>query len=122
ELGELDEHGVVTLFRVEDSGKLLFSAGDWQRLGFDEALLRMTPDKDHTHAVIAKRRYRIDVRSLAYDGHAYRIAVATDEEAAQHALEDLTEILAIASPLALLLACIGGYFLAGRMLAPVAAI
>lgn len=122
ELGELDEHGVVMLFRVDVDGKLLYAASGWQRLGFDEAVSRMPPGKDHAHVVIADRRHRIEIRSLVDSGRTYRLAAATDEEAAQHALSDLAEILAIAAPLALLVACIGGYFLAGRMLAPVAAI
>lgn len=122
ELGELDEHGVATLFRVDQDGERLFAASTWQRLGFDEAVTRMKPGKDHAHVVIADRRYRIEVRTVADGGRTYRVAAAADEEAAQHALRDLAEILPIASLLALLLACIGGYFLAGRMLAPVAAI
>lgn len=122
ELGELDEHGVATLFRVERDGELLFAASAWQRLGFDEAVSVMPSGKDHAHVVVADRRYRIELRTLVDGGHAYRLAAATDEEAAQHALDDLAKILAIASPLALLLAGVGGYILAGRMLAPVAAI
>lgn len=122
ELGELDEHGVATLFRVDGSDKLVYAASDWQRLGFDEAVSRIPPGKDHGHAVIADRRYRIEIRTVADQGNIYRLAAATDEEAAQHALSDLTRILAIAAPLGLLAACVGGYFLAGRMLAPVAAI
>jgi len=121
ELGELDEHGVATLFWVDADGKLLYAASGLQRLGFEEAVSRMPPGKDHAHVVIAGRRYRIELRTLVDGGHTYRLAAATDEEAAQHALSDLAEILAIAAPLALLVACIGGYFLAGRMLAPVAA-
>jgi len=121
ELGELDEHGVATLFWVDADSKLLYAASGWQRLGFEDAVSRMPPGKDHAHVVIAGRRYRIEIRTLVDGGHTYRLAAATDEEAAQHALSDLAEILAIAAPLALLVACIGGYFLAGRMLAPVAA-
>ncbi|MBK8915092.1 MAG: heavy metal sensor histidine kinase [Phycisphaerales bacterium] len=122
ELGELDEHGVATLFRVDRDGELLFAASAWQRLGFEEAVSRMPSGKDHAHVVVADRRYRIELRTLVEGGHAYRLAAATDEEAAQHALDDLAKILAIASPMALLLAGVGGYILAGRMLAPVAAI
>lgn len=122
ELGELDDHGVATLFRVDRDGEMLFAASAWQRLGFDEAVSRMPSGKDHAHVVVADRRYRIEIRTLVDGENEHRLAAATDEEAAQHALDDLAKILAIASPLALLLACVGGYILAGRMLAPVAAI
>src|SRR5262249_51189502 len=122
ELGELDEHGTVSLFRVDRDNEPIFVADNWKRTGFDAVLTTIPADKDHVHPVTAARRFRLETRTVRKDGREFRLAAAIDEEPAQHALADLGEILAIASPLAILIACIGGYFLAGRMLAPVAAL
>jgi heavy metal sensor kinase len=49
------------------------------------------------------------------------LVVAQDEESVQNTLRTLVAILGLALPAALLLAALGGYILAGRLLAPVGA-
>jgi len=122
ELEELEQHATVTTFHVDENRKLLFQTRSWERLGFNSVLGGMTEGKDHAHAVVGNRRYRIQTRTVQRAGKTYVIAAATEEEPVQHALSDLRRILLIASPLALLVACLGGYLLAARMLSPIARI
>jgi heavy metal sensor kinase len=55
-------------------------------------------------------------------GQSFLAAVAVDESASERSLGVLASVLALGTPIALLLSIVGGYFLTGRLLAPVAAI
>jgi heavy metal sensor kinase len=67
------------------------------------------------------RSYRIMTAKGTISGHVFQVAVAQDEKPVRRTLKTLALILAIGFPGALCLAMVGGYFLAGRLLAPVGA-
>jgi len=97
DLGELAHRMGITLFQVAEGETILYQTPDWPPGG-------TTP-------------YRLGTLGDA----SHRIAAARDETAVRETLWTLGVILAIGAPCAIGLAIGGGYFLAGRMLAPVGA-
>ena len=97
DLGELAHRMGITLFQVAEGETILYQTPDWPPGG-------TTP-------------YRLGARG----DPSHRIAAARDERAVRQTLWTLGVILAIGAPCAIGLAIGGGYFLAGRMLAPVGA-
>lgn len=63
-------------------------------------------------------RSRIYAMTIRISGHLHTIVVGQSLHAQMELLEDIREACMIAIPLALLLAAIGGHFLAGRSLRP----
>jgi heavy metal sensor kinase len=96
DLPELDRRIGISLFEVVDGGSLVYRTPGWPPAAY---------------------LYRTRVR----EGNALRITVAQDETGLRQTLRTLAVILAIGIPGAVGLAVAGGYFLAGRLLAPVGA-
>ena len=97
DLGELAHRMGIVLFQVAEGGTVLYQTPGWPPSG-------TTPYRRGT---------------LADASH--RITAARDETALRQTLWTLGLILAMGVPCAIGLAIGGGYFLAGRMLAPVGA-
>ena len=97
DLGELAHRMGITLFQVAEGETILYQTPGWPP-GWT------TP-------------YRLGT----FANPSHRIAAARDETAVRQTLWTLGVILAIGAPCAIGLAIGGGYFLAGRMLAPVGA-
>ena len=95
DLGELAHRMGITLFQVAEGGTILYQTPGWPPAG-------TTP-------------YRLGALADA----SHRITAARDESAVRQTLWTLGVILALGVPCAIALAIAGGYFLAGRMLAPV---
>ena len=97
DLGELAHRMGVTRFQVAEGPTILYQTPGWPPVG--------------------KAPYRL--RTLADSSH--RITTARDETSVRRTLETLLVILAVGAPVAIALSVGGGYFLAGRMLAPLGA-
>ena len=97
DLGELAHRMGITLFQVAEGETILYQTPDWPPGGTTSYRPGTLVDSSH------------------------RIAAARDETAVRQTLWTLGVILAIGVPCAIGLAIGGGYFLAGRMLAPVGA-
>jgi heavy metal sensor kinase len=95
DLPELDQRMGISLFEVVDGDKVVYQTAGWPPAG----------------------AYRIG----STDVGALRITVARDERPLRQTLWALTMILTMGAPGATALAVMGGYFLAGRLLAPVGA-
>ncbi len=95
DLPELDQRMGISLFEVVDGGKVVYQTAGWPPAG----------------------AHRIGTTDLG----ALRITVARDEAPLRQTLWTLTMILTMGAPGATALAVMGGYFLAGRLLAPVGA-
>lgn len=119
ELPELEEHGSVPLFQVTEDGAVLYRSAGWDRIGLDRALARPGNDPSwmwetpgDVHFVVRTDPVRIGARTL-------EVATAEEIKAVLRSLRSLSVILFVGFPLAVALALAGGYFLAGRVLAPV---
>ncbi|WP_176731266.1 sensor histidine kinase [Bradyrhizobium elkanii] len=117
ELKDLASEWGITLFRVDDAGGIREQTEAWQREGLSRALQPGDSASPLSWTASDGRRYRVH----SYTGSSYRVAAALEEAPLRDTLWTLAVILALGIPFAAGLAVAGGYFLAGRVLAPVGA-
>lgn len=118
ELGELEEHGVVALFRVERDNHVLYETSGWRRL---QLVVAATADVERSALGADEHYYRLTNKSSSTGGVSTRLLVARSEESVRRAIRSLAWVIGLGFPLTLVLAVAGGYVLAGRMLSPVGA-
>jgi len=97
DLPELDRRIGISLFEIVERGSLVYRTPGWPPTGAHLYRIRVTEE------------------------NGLRITVAQDETALRQTLRTLALILAIGVPGAVGLAVGGGYFVAGRLLAPIGA-
>ena len=97
DLGELDHRMGLTLFEVAEGQTVIYRTASWPPPATRPYRTRISADSVH------------------------RISVARDETGLRQTLWTLAGIFAVSVPCAIALAIAGGYFLAGRVLAPVGA-
>lgn len=115
DLSEVETRAGVELFEVTSAGRVLYRTAAWTRIGLDR--VATTEAAPITWSSPQGQSYRMEARSW----RELRIAVAADEALTRGALGRLALILALGVPFAAIVALAGGYFLAGRVLAPVGA-
>jgi heavy metal sensor kinase len=117
ELKDLSPHWGITLFQIQTEGSIRYQTEAWERDRLSQAL----QDGDSTSPLLwvapNGRRYRVQTVSEPTS----RVAAAIEESPVLDTLWTLAMILATGIPFAIALAIGGGYFLAGRVLSPVAA-
>jgi heavy metal sensor kinase len=113
---DFESEGSTMLFRLVRGKSIYYQTGLYQKAGLPEILGR--PDvKYQTVQSESGKRFRL-LTGLTKNGSV--LTVAQDEEAIWDSLHALLMILALALPSALILAALGGYIMAGRLLKPVA--
>jgi heavy metal sensor kinase len=117
EIGDLASESGIVLFQLVVDGKLLYETDGWRRAGLARALREQGTMAAESWKSPDGGWYRVQ----AVAEPSYTIAAAVVEGARRDALWTLVAILAACIPLAVALAVAGGYFLAGRALAPVGA-
>jgi heavy metal sensor kinase len=117
ELKDLASHWGITLFQVEEGGSIRYQTEAWEREGLARSLQTGDTASPLSWAAPNGRRYRVQNIS----GSPYGVAAAIEENSLRDTLWTLAGILAMGIPFAVGLAIAGGYFLAGRVLAPVGA-
>lgn len=117
DLSELDPGGSTRLFQVIRQDKIFFRSEAFQKAGLPELDAGRAARYQTVHSRSGKR-YRAVMGRASQNAW---LTVVLREEPVHEALETLALILALALPLALVLAAGGGYLLAGRLLRPVAA-
>ena len=117
ELKDLATHWGITLFQIEAGGSIRHQSEAWEREGLSQALETGTSGSPLSWTASNGHRYRVQSISESSD----RVAAAIEESPLRDTLWTLAVILAIGIPFAIALAIGGGYFLAGRVLSPVAA-
>ena len=115
DIQELPTESGIGLFRVVAGGKVFHETEGWERAELARALPGSTAPESWKSP--DGRWYRVQVVTAP----GYTIAAAVVEGARRDAIWTLVLILAAGIPLAAALAIAGGYFLAGRALAPVGA-
>ena len=118
ELRDLASHWGVALFQIDEGGSVRYQTEAWERDGLARApQAHGSASSPASWAAPNGRRYR--VQDLV--APTYRIAAAIDETSLRGTLWTLALVLAMGIPFAVGLAIVAGYFLAGRVLAPVGA-
>lgn len=121
EINELAQHGSVTLFQVSEGTEVVAETDGWSRFGLEKAIVAKQHVAPWSWEAPNDLYYRLKIFTVAAPGHTYFVAVAEEEQTLRQSLESLAFILILGIPLTLALAVIGGYFLAGRALAPIGA-
>jgi heavy metal sensor kinase len=117
DIRELEPEGAARLFFVAQGPNVLFRSASYQQAGLPEIL---TAPAVPVRTVRSSTGHRFRLFSgLTKDG--FLLTVAQDEETLWSILHTLFLILALALPSALILAAVGGYVMASRLLLPVAA-
>ena len=117
DLRELDPDGSTRLFQLIQGNKVLFRSDAYLKAGLPEQVFGL----DIKYRILRSgsgKRYRSTTGAMENDG---RLTVVLAEETVWKALHTLFMILALALPIALALAAVGGYVMASRLLKPVAA-
>ncbi|MFC1500179.1 ATP-binding protein [Candidatus Zixiibacteriota bacterium] len=121
EIEDLEDNEVLPLFRLLRNNNRFYRSSDWARAGLDTTLLATTSDSSWVWEAENGRQYFLltitDIHNRTRND--FQVAVAEDGEAVLGILQSLTRMLIMAIPIMLILASIGGYLLAGRVLAPV---
>jgi heavy metal sensor kinase len=117
ELKDLVSHWGVTLFQVDEGGSIRHRTEGWEQEGLARALQTGGSPPPSSWMAPNGLRYRVQQLSAS----SYRVAAALEETSLRDTLRTLAVILEMGIPFAVGLAIAGGYFLAGRVLAPVGA-
>ncbi len=118
ELEELAERDTVPLFEVRAGDRLVFRTPGWERTGL--AAPPTSSDGHAGHVIVAPDGTPYRLRSADRTTHArtYRAIVAGSTHGLRRTLATLATILLVGLPVGLAVALCGGWFLAGRLLAP----
>ena len=117
DLRELDPDGSTRLFQLVQGTKVLFRSDAYLKAGLPEQVF----GPEIKYRILRSgsgKRFRSATGVLA---NGSLLTVVLDEETVWKALHTLFMILALALPIALALAAVGGYVMASRLLKPVAA-
>ncbi|MFC1628644.1 sensor histidine kinase [Gemmatimonadota bacterium] len=121
EIEALEDTEVLPLFRLLRNNDRFYRSDDWARARLDTTLLATTSDSTWVWETENGRQYFLltitDIHNRTRND--FQIAVAEDGEAILGILNSLTRMLILTIPIMLILASIGGYLLAGKVLAPV---
>jgi heavy metal sensor kinase len=114
ELVDLPKDRGFMFFQITESSVLRHQTDGWRQIGFPVALAGTVPG---SWAAVDGTWFRTQAVSIP----GYSIAAAVEETTVRHIVWTLGLILLFGIPFAVGLAIAGGYFLAGRVLAPVGA-
>jgi len=121
ELVEMGEHGTIRFLRVMQENQILYETRGWSSAQLDVAIEDIKPDSFYFWKSPIGRRYRLKAASLHVQNDTYLMVIAQDAGPIHDSLRILSLTLIISAPCVLVLAVIGGYFLAGRVLSPISA-
>ena len=118
ELAEVDRHAQVPIFRVQEGDWPLYASGGWIAGDLEVAGL---PPATGRWIFTSPRGgiYHLKEEMFTVGKRTLRITVAKSGEQIHQDLDHLGLALIGGFPITLLLSLLGGYFLAGRALAPV---
>lgn len=119
ELEELEEYGSVRFYRVSGGGAPVYRSAAWMQAGLDRALPLRGDAGGQVWETPGDVHFFVHAASLDVQGRTFRVVTAEEADGVFRSLQSLLSILLVGVPCALLLAALGGYLLAGRLLAPV---
>jgi heavy metal sensor kinase len=121
ELKGLGRQGNVSLFRVAEGSAVRIETEGWTRAGLGPGLAGVGSAGSSSVKAPDGQPYRVKAATILSAGVPLRIAVAHEEQTFGQSMHSLTMILLLGIPAALILAVVGGYFMAGRALSPIGA-
>jgi len=121
ELIEMGEHGSIRFLWVTQDNQIIYETRGWSSAQLGGAMENVKSDSFRLWKSPVGRCYRLKAASLHVQNDTYLMAIAQDAEPIHDSLRILSLTLIISTPCMLVLAVIGGYFLAGRVLSPIGA-
>ena len=121
ELGELEDHGSVPLFRITRGAETEYATAAWDRSHVGGAAASCRPDRAAFVQTSQGGTYRVLTASVRARGTPAMVAVATDASLTMATLHGILVAFLVGVPGVLLFAALAGLVLAGRALAPVGA-
>lgn len=118
ELEELDRIGLTDAFEVRTDGGLLYRSRRWP--ASDRATTASTGETTTRHMHTELALYRVRRGTIDSDGQHFAITVAVSEREQRAMLGTLAAIFLAALPIGLCVALVGGWWMAARVLAPIA--
>jgi len=123
EAPEFVTHAGDVVLRAKDALGQDFVSPGWRTRNLEDALPISKPTDHQWHWIRAKGRLlRMYTFNGEYEGALIQLALGKDAEFLSESLEHVRNAFLLVLPLALILAALGGWLLAGRLLAPVGAI
>jgi heavy metal sensor kinase len=123
ELHETEELKSAPIFMVFKDGQRIFATGSWRESGLNKPPVPAQPDSDKFMRDTANGAvYRLNYLRQKIRKSDYIIITAHTAGEMLNSLQTLVLALTIGMPFLLLAAGLGGWFMAGRVLAPVAAL
>ncbi len=122
ELEEIDHHGSVTFFHVSAGDSLLYQSDAWRHNQLSTALANSAGSQGGHFQAPSGEPFLVRtlvVRDLA---PPVTLSAAISQRLPRQSLQTVAITLLVGLPVAIFVAAIGGYWLAGRALAPVTAI
>ncbi|MCP4256012.1 MAG: heavy metal sensor histidine kinase [Planctomycetes bacterium] len=119
ELNEMGEHGTIRLLWVTQNNQLIYETLGWSSAQLGSAMENVKSDSFWFWKSPMGRLYRLKAASLHVQNDTYLLAIAQDAEPIHDSLRILAFTLIISVPCMLVLAVVGGYLLAGRVLSPI---
>lgn len=122
QLDALVHYGNVALFRVLADAELIAETDGWRRTGLGEGRTASQSGTAWFTMASDGLPYRTKTGRVEIDGSVFDMVVAHDGMTYRQSMHSLSMVLLLVIPVVLLLAVAGGYFLAGRALAPLGAL
>lgn len=118
ELSDIETEGSTQIFQIVKDGRLFYQTPAFQKAGLP-LIAELPPAASRTFRSPSGDRFRLKTGLV---GPGILLTAAVEEEPVRDVLRTLSVILLVALPVALLLAAVGGFVMAGRLLKPVAVI
>ncbi len=109
------------LFGVVEGSAVIVETEGWARTGLAPGIAGLGPEGLSSVKAPDGQPYRVKAGTVLSKGGPLQITVAHEEQTFRESMHSLAMILLLGIPAALVLAVVGGYFLAGRALSPIGA-
>ncbi len=116
EFAEFNPHALVLVLK---DGQVEHRATAWEPLGLPAPDQFVADGVDRLWETPRHEHYRIAATTVSTGERTFTIVVAADEEPARRSIASVSWMLGASFPVVLALAGVGGFWLAGRMLAPI---
>ena len=122
-LTKVANHGPIFFFRVRDGLQPVATSNGWISENIDQILPADGKNKSLLSINAGNGKwYRVLIDTTTRGSHTYQIAIAHSEDSARQTRKTLALIITLTLSVAMAISLAIGYFIAGRVLAPISAI
>lgn len=119
EFRELEAHGFLHFFKVEQDYWPIYVSSGWDSADLNYAMKDSLMARRWVWRSKSEQYYHLKRIELTQNGYNYSLVVAQDTDLIHISLQRVLVTTLIAIPISLFAGLVGGYFMAGRSLAPI---